>query len=118
MNLFQNNFTQISPNFTLNTIVAVEELSNYDMIYIYHHLYVGASISLEPVTSSLKGDLRFRVFFKNFHLGYITLSNELAPIYADITAINCTISSFKKEKFLPVKALDLCLQATKIKMVS
>ena len=88
------------------------------MIYIYHHLYVGASIDLQATTPSLKGDLRFKVNYKAFFLGYITISKDLANIYADTSLITCTISSFKKEKFLPIRSLDLCLQATKIKMVS
>ena len=116
--LFKNTPFEIAENFNMNTIVKVEELINYDMIYIYHHLQVGSKIELEKATENIKGDLRFAVFFRKFKLGYITISSMLAPIYSEIEKIDCEISSFIKEKFLPIKAIDLKLQATKIKLVS
>ncbi|WP_027418760.1 hypothetical protein [Crocinitomix catalasitica] len=116
--LMNNMPFEIADNFNMNTIVAIEELINYDMIYIYHHLQIGSKVELKKATENIKGDMRFAVYFKTFKLGYITISSFLAPIYTDISVIACEINSFVKEKFLPIKAIDLKLQATKIKLVS
>jgi hypothetical protein len=49
---------EISNSFTFNTIVSVDELSDHDLIYIYHHLQVGSIVLLTADGTNVKGDLR------------------------------------------------------------
>ena len=118
MNLFNKHKIELSDQLVLNTIVSVEELSDHDMIYIYHHLKIGDSVDLNAEGTNVKGDLRYRVSYKNFNLGYITLGSPIKSIYKNTPTLTSEIVHMEKKKFLPVHAIDLSLQATKLKMVS
>lgn len=109
---------QLADDFVLNTIVSVQELANYDMIYIYHHLHVGASINLEAAGTNVKGDLRFKASYKNFVLGYVTIGGPVKSIYEGVYNLEGKVFNINKDKFLPIKGLDLSIQATKMRMVS
>lgn len=115
--LFKKGF-EISDSFKLNTIVSVDELSDHDMIYIYHHLKVGSMVDLKAAGTNVKGNLRYQVSYKNFVLGFITLSESVRSIYEDCETIESKIVGLQKQKFLPINGIDLSLQATKMRMVS
>jgi len=109
---------EISNSFTFNTIVSVDELSDHDMIYIYHHLQVGSVVNLTAAGTNVKGDLRYKVAFKNFILGFVTLGEAVRTIYENCQSIDSEIVGLKKQKFLPINGIDISLKATKMKMVS
>lgn len=109
---------EIASNFTIKTIVSVDELRHHDLIYIYHHLQVGSIVQLELAGENVKGDPLFRVIFKGFLLGYITISGAVRSIYEGLATFEGVVADLNKQKFLPVKGIDLCLQATKMRMVS
>ncbi len=106
------------PQFVINTIVSVDDLLNYDLIYIYPHLEVGAIVQLEADGCNVKGELRYRVYFKAFMLGFITIGWAVQEIYTGLDRIEGEIVHLNKQKFLPIRGIDLCLQATKMRMVS
>lgn len=108
----------IANNFVLKTIASVDELADHDMIYIYHHLKVGSVVNLVAAGTDVKGNLRYQVSFKGFKLGYITLSPLVSMAYQNIETIEGQIVGIEKRKFLPVKGLDVSIQATKMRMVS
>lgn len=109
---------ELSNSFVLNTIVAVDELTDHDLIYIYHHLHVGSIVQLTASGTNVKGNLRYRVMYKNFVLGYVTLSDTVRSIYENCSSIESEIVSLSKQKFLPINGIDISLQATKMRMVS
>tara|TARA_Y100000385_G_C12987055_1_gene591118 strand:+ start:87 stop:443 length:357 start_codon:yes stop_codon:yes gene_type:complete len=109
---------EISNSFTFNAIVSVDELSDHDMIYIYHHLKVGSIVRLTIAGTNVKGDLRYRVAYKNFVLGFVTLSGSVSAIYENSKTIESEIVGLQKQKFLPINGIDISLQATKMRMVS
>lgn len=115
--ILSGNF-EVADSFVFNTVLAVEELSNYDMIYIYHHLKTGSKVVLEREGTNVKGDLRYKVSYQNFVLGYVTITGVLKSIYADSKFIESEIVGIEKQKFLPISGLDIVLQATKMRMVS
>ena len=117
MNL-KKGLVDLADNFVLNTIVSVEELPNYDMIYIYHHLHLGACVNLKASGTNVKGDLRFKASYKNFVLGYVTISGPVKSIYEGVNELDSIVVGLKKAKFLPIQGLDLSVQATKMRMVS
>lgn len=109
---------EIASNFAIKTIVSVQELMSHDLIYIYHHLQIGSIVQLELAGENVKGDPIFRVKFKGFILGFITISGAVRKLYEGITSFEGEITHLNKQKFLPVTGIDLCLQATKMRMVS
>lgn len=109
---------EIASNFTIKTIVSVQELMSHDLIYIYHHLQIGSIVQLELAGENVKGDPLFRVKFKGFLLGFITISGAVRTLYEGITTFEGEVADLNKQKFLPTKGIDLCLQATKMRMVS
>lgn len=109
---------EISNSFIFNTIVSVDELSDHDMIYIYHHLKVGSIVRLTAAGTNVKGDLRYQVGYKNFVLGFVTLGDAVRAIYENQKTIDCEIVGLRKQKFLPINGIDISLQATKMRMVS
>jgi hypothetical protein len=108
----------IADNFVMNTIVSVDELADHDMIYIYHHLKLGSTVNLTASGTNVKGDLRYRVSYKEFTLGYVTLSGALQEVYKNAKSIESQIVGMEKQKFLPIRGIDLSIQATKMRMVS
>ncbi|MFT5819612.1 MAG: hypothetical protein ACI8ZM_000837 [Crocinitomix sp.] len=115
--LFKKGF-EISDSFKLNTIVSVAELSDHDMIYIYHHLKVGSVVQLAAAGTDVKGNLRYQVSYKKFVLGFVTLGETVRSIYENCETIESKIVGLQKQKFLPINGIDISLQATKMRMVS
>jgi hypothetical protein len=109
---------ELANKLVFNTVVSVEELGQHDMIYIYHHLKVGASVTLSLDGTNVKGDLRFKVSFKNFVLGYVTIKRAYHQFYRVEDMVESEIIALRKQKFLPISGLDICLRATKMKLVS
>ncbi len=116
-NLFNENF-EISSRFRFKTIAKVEELMNYDMIYIYHHLKVGSEVRLSFLETRLNGDLRYEVSYANFKLGIVQLGGVTKDLYQGDEELFATISSVSKDKYLPINSLDIQLQAAQLKKVS
>jgi len=98
-NKLTNNPFELANSFALKTIASVEELPNYDMIYIYHHLKVGS-------------------LFKEFVLGFVTIGGTISKLFENSEMIVAEILNIEKQKFLPIRGLDITLQATKMRMVS
>ncbi len=118
MHTFFKKGFEIADSFKFNTIVSVDELSDHDMIYIYHHLKVGSTVQLKAAGTNVKGDLRYEVSYKNFVLGFVTLGEAVRSIYEQCETIESEIVGLKKQKFLPINGIDISLQATKMRMVS
>jgi len=116
-NIFKKGF-ELADSFVMNTIVSVDELADHDMIYIYHHLKKGSVVNLVAAGTNVKGDLRYRVSFKGFILGYVTLSGAIKELYETVKTIESQIVGIEKKKFLPIRGIDLSIQATKMRMVS
>ena len=115
-NLF-NTFS-IAEDFNLKSVAAVKELVDYDMIYIYHHLSIGTIVNLFAEGTNLKGDIRYKVMFKNFTIGFVTLGGYFREYYEASPVLTATIISMKKEKFLPLKELDIEVTIARLKNVS
>ncbi len=95
----------------LGIITSVEQLSSFDMIYIYHHLTVGATLSLRIEENHYLYGRAIQVYFKGFKLGY--LSEKIASIVIsrldrDIP-VKARVKSVDKLKYLPLKGLDVQL---------
>ena len=108
----------ISEGFKLNTLVAVEELTNYDMVYIYHHIKPQMIVQLKFAEERLNGDLIYSVHFKSFKLGTVRISGVMKSIYDGIEELEAEVAGITKRKYLPFSGLDISIQATAMKMVS
>lgn len=108
-------------NFTLKTIVEVEEITLHDMIYVYHLIREDSELILKACGTNVKGDPRFEVFFKTHLLGFVTVSGITKGFYADEKIVKAKVAAIKKEKYLPMQKLDIQLDAfyhQKMKKVS
>jgi hypothetical protein len=108
----------LSDQFTLNTIVSVDELTQHDLLYVSHQLQVGSAVRLEIAGTNVVGDLRYKAYFQKYLLGYVTIGGPVKSIYEGIDSLECEIINLKSQKFLPIRAIDLNLQATKMRLVS
>jgi len=109
---------QISNDFNLKSIANVNELAHHDMIYIYHHLKIGQTVQLITDGTNLKGDIRYKVLFKNFTLGYVYLGGFFKNYYEANSELFATINSFQKNRYMPVKELDIEVCIVRLKNVS
>lgn len=109
---------ELAEGFKLKTMVSVEELASYDMIYIYHHVKSGANVQLKYEEKTLLNDMRYGVYFKGFKLGVIKISGVMKTLYEGIQELEACISSISKQKYLPFTGLDITIQAQRLKMVS
>jgi hypothetical protein len=117
MNLF-NSKTRLSSTMVLNTIVKVNQLSSFDMIYVYHLLSIGTKVNLIKTSTTLKGNLIYDVYYKTFKLGNISIGGISKQFLVDFNKIDAEISNLSKEKYLPLKSLELSINSNKsLKMV-
>lgn len=107
----------IADNFNLSANIKVEELIDHDMIYVYHHLQIGTGVILKFRNTDVKGNPRYDVYFRNYHLGAVLLSGIIRSFYEGEKAINAEISSVSRDKFFPVKELDIRIGVTALKKV-
>jgi len=108
----------LSSNFNVKSVAAVKELAHNDMIYIYHHLQIGSIVNLIAEGTNLKGDIRYKVLFKNFTLGYVSLGGYFRAYYESNPELDARIISMQKNKFMPVKELDIEVDMIRLKNVS
>ena len=96
----------------------VTNLANFDMIYVYHHIQEGALVELTIDESLFVGEIRFKVSFKSFHIGYIHMPSHIHHIFNQVKHISAKVSSIGKEKYLPIQNLDIKVVQTIFKQVS
>ena len=95
MSLFKTKCTTQVPGVSL--LAKVDQLSSYDMIYVYHLLSVGSKLNLIQTERKLNGDLVYSVMFNTFKLGYITISNfSKIPERSISKGLNTPFFSIKK----------------------
>jgi len=103
---------------SVNLLAKVDQLSSYDMIYVYHLLSIGSKLSLTQTEHKLNGDLVYNVMFNTFKLGYITISNFSKIILSNHLSLDAYVFSLAKEKYLPLKSLEISISKNELKMVS
>jgi len=108
----------LADSFNLKSIASVQELSNHDLIYVHHQLKPGCDVLLESEGTNIKGDIRYKVSFKNFTLGYVSLGGYFRGYYENNSTLTARIVSIKKEKFLPARQIDIEVDLVKLKNVS
>lgn len=108
----------LSESFNLKSVASVQELMNHDLIYIYHHLKPGSDVLLESEGTNIKGDIRYKVTFRDFVIGYVSLGGYFRGYYENQTTLSARIKSMKKEKFLPTREIDIEVDIIKLKNVS
>lgn len=107
----------VGENFSIKTTVAVEEIMNYDMIYVYHHIRIGTKVNLELSGTNLNGDPRYAVYYGLFHLGFITISGIMKAFYEGQQQGEAEIVALSKDKFMPINALDIQIGVQAMKKV-
>jgi len=104
--------------FKAKSVVKVEQLTSFDMIYVYHLLSVGTKLNLEFTEERLTGDIVYIVKFNSFVLGFITLTGLSKLLFSGEIELEATIFNLAKEKYLPLKSLELSVSKKSLKMVS
>lgn len=116
MKLF--NFNSQANVMQAKSIVKVDQLTSFDMIYVYHLLSVGTKLNLQFEEEKLSGDLVYKVMFNSFILGFITLTGLSKMMFEKEKELEATIFNLAKEKYLPLKSLELSVSKKSLKMVS
>jgi len=109
---------QVAQDFHLKSVAAVQELKYHDLIYIYHQLSTGSAVHLFADGTNLKGDIRYKVMYRHFTLGYVTLGGYFKSFYEEHPELSATIVSLQKDKNLPIKELDIEVDIIRLKNVS
>ncbi len=93
----------------LGILTHVNELSKHDMIYIYHHLSIGAELSLEHDRTRLWDKNAVAVFFKGFKIGYISNNTSELVCKQIIKGMKviAKVKSLYKQKYMPLEGLDI-----------
>lgn len=112
------NFFDPAEDFNLKAISSVEELTNHDLIYIYHHLGVGSEVLLEASGTNIKGDIRYKVSYKGFVIGFTYLGGYFKSYYENNNSLVAKIIGLRKEKYLPIREMDLEVDLIRLKNVS
>ncbi len=73
----------------------LEQIQDFDIIYIYHHLKIGTELSFNNGS----------VYFKNFKLGLLKIDS----MYYDRVGM-VKIESIEKDKFLPPTKISVVVE--------
>lgn len=111
-------FNSNNQNQQVNSISNVNQLTNFDMIYVYHLLTKGVKLNLFKCNDKLNGDLVFKVMFQSFKIGYVNVSGIAKQLFKGQSELEATVFSVTKEKYLPLKNLEISMQHKSLKMVS
>lgn len=102
---------------SLKTIVAVEGLTNHDMIYVYHHIQRGSMVNLKSDGTNVTGDPRYSVKYRGFLLGFVTLSGIMKSFFMEHNEMQAEIATISKDKFMPINRLDIQIGVVAMKKV-
>jgi len=93
----------------LGIITSVDELTSFDMIYIYHHLEKGALLDLVPDHGHYHNRTAVQVYFKGFKLGYLPekISQIVSRKGDSGFHISAKVKGVDKLKYLPLRGLDI-----------
>jgi hypothetical protein len=116
MNTLINNLG-FGDRFSLKTILSVDELLNYDMIYIYHHLSVGSVLTLRFKEINLFDDPIYLVSYKGFEIGTVRVSGIMKSFVNEHDEFEAEISAIGKDKYMPIKKLDIQMSVAALKKV-
>lgn len=116
LNKLTKNQTQNIP--LIQHVFKVSELFNYDMIYIYHHIKEGTNVSLIRDGLQISGNYRYFVYYKNFKLGSLFVSSFFTAQYGHLDTIEAEVTSITKERYLPIKHLDVLITQSSLRLVS
>jgi hypothetical protein len=106
-----------SEAFKIKAVVAVKDLMNYDMIYVYHHLKESSIVELKLAGTNLMGEPEYHVFFKGFRLGTVFLSGIIRSFYEGQEILYADVAAISKNKYFPISNLDLQLGVESLKKV-
>jgi len=115
-NILKRNPLNQLPN--VQYIFTVSNLYKYDMIYIYHHIQEGIKVTLVRDDLKLGGNSSYSVYYRNFHLGSVFISPFFTAQYGNVDKIEAEIANITKEKYLPIKNIDIIISPTKLRLVS
>jgi len=113
MKLFNSQTLNSNNNPIINTIVSVNQLSSFDMIYVYHLISIGTKVKLFKRSTNLNGDYIYAVYFKSYQLGTVKFTGLRKRLISNQTEIEAQVSGLSKEKYLPLKSLELTLNSSK-----
>lgn len=102
----------------INLLAKVDQLTSFDMIYVYHLLSIGSKLNLTKYEQKLNGDYVYSVMFNTFKLGYITISNGSLKSFDNELSLVASVFGLGKEKYLPLKSLEVSVSQNVFKMVS
>ncbi|MFK8045758.1 MAG: hypothetical protein AB8B72_09690 [Crocinitomicaceae bacterium] len=102
----------------LQHIFKVSELLKFDLIYIYHHITAGSKVLLKKDDLQLSGNCNYNVYFKGFKIGSLFVSSFFTALYGQIEEIEAEVAGITKEKYLPIKELDIIVSQSELKLVS
>ncbi len=111
MKLFNSQNKNTPP--VINTVVAVNQLSAFDMIYVYHLISIGTKVKLYKTSTNLNGDYIYAVFYKSYQLGTVKITGLRKRLIPKESEIDAIVSGLSKEKYLPLKSLEITLNSSK-----
>ena len=102
----------VAVDHNLGILTSVENLSMFDMIYIYHHINPGDELQVQREFSENRLQL-IEVTYKGFKLGHI--SKNTAPIIGRLLdrgiPVKVTVKALSKQKYMPLTGLDIEVKA-------
>lgn len=93
----------------LSILTAVQQLSSFDLIYIYHHLKIGNELQLVRDENHYLDRNAIQVFYKGFKIGYLSqrISAIVAPKMEHQHPITAKVTSISRHRHLPFDGLDI-----------
>ena len=101
--------TYSSPLPTLGILTHVDELSRYELIYLYHKIKPGSELQIEQDKSRSWDENALTVSFDGRKIGYVSkkTSSIVRKKIAQGFAISAKVKSALSDKFMPLKSMDI-----------
>ena len=93
----------------LGVLTQIDEVTRYDLVYIYHLLKTGDELTIEKDLERTWDDQALVVLYKGYKLGYVSrkTSELIARKLKNGFNITATIRSVLKHKFNPFASVDI-----------
>jgi hypothetical protein len=94
---------------SLGILTQVDELSRYDLIYLYHKLKAGSELEIEQDKTRSWDDNALSVSFNGRKIGYVSQKTSaiVRKKIAQGFAVSAKVKSVLSDKFMPLKSLDI-----------
>ena len=109
----KGHLVSVALDHNLGILTSIDDLTRFDMIYVYHQLLPGTQLSLKRNKTNIFDENCIEVYYKNFKLGHISAKTNaiISRLIDKGMEVRAQVKNLFKEKYMPLHGLDIEIKA-------